>query len=112
MEVWDELAAELDAMQVLTIADRAALAALVSAYCDWLAAQEAIDEHGLTQESGSKKTGYSTVVRPEVAMRSDSWRRYKSMLGEFGLTPSSRTRVSVNPKKPGGKLEELLDRPR
>ena len=109
MAVWDEFAAELDAMEVLTLADRAALAMLVSAYCDWLEADDAVAEHGITQKRGSKKTGYSTVARPEVAIRSDAWKRYRSMLAEFGLMPSSRSRVSATGKPSLGKLARFLE---
>ena len=109
MATWEELAAELNAMEVLTLADRAALAALVSAYRDWLAADEAIVEHGLTQERGSEKTGFSIIARPEVAIRSDAWRRYKSMLIEFGLTPSARTRVAATLDPKASPLAEFLE---
>ena len=108
LAVWEEFAAELNEMQVLTLADRAALAALVSAYCDWLAADEAIGTHGLTQERGSEINGFYEAARPEVAIRSDAWKRYKSMLIEFGLTPSARTRVATNPNSKANPLEDFL----
>ena len=108
LAVWDEFAAELDAMQVLTLADRAALAVLVSAYCDWLEADDAIEEHGLTQTRTTKGGDSYAAPRPEVAIRSDAWKRYKSMLVEFGLTPSARTRISANPAQKASRLEEFL----
>jgi P27 family predicted phage terminase small subunit len=49
------------------------------------------------------------VARPEVAMRSDAWNRMKSMLAEFGLTPSSRSRVSATGKPSQGKLARFLE---
>ena len=108
--VWNTFAKELDAMGVLTVADRAALAALVSAYVDWREASDALLEHGLTYERISDRGGSSIVARPEVAIRNDAWKRYKSMLLEFGLTPSARTRVSVNPRQEKSALQKLIDR--
>lgn len=39
---------------------------------------------------------WSVIIRPrpEVKMASDAWRRVQRMLVEFGLTPSSRSKVS------------------
>ncbi len=109
LSAWKELAAELDAMGVLTLADRPALAALVSAYCDWLAADEIVDSEGLTCERTTDRGGTSVVAHPAVAIRSDSWKRYKSMLVEFGLTPSARTRISTNPSPKKNRLAEFLE---
>ena len=109
LAVWEEFAAELDAMQVLTLADRAALAALVSAYCEYIKADDAIEEHGLTQTRETQGGDSYEAARPEVAIRSDSWKRYKSMLIEFGLTPSSRTRISTNLSPKKNRLADFLE---
>ena len=109
MRVWDEFAAELDAMQVLTLADRAALAALVAAYCDWREACGEGEREGLTYASIGAGGGYLIRPQPAVAIRSDSWKRYKSMLSEFGLTPSARTRISANPNQSASPLEKFLE---
>ena len=108
IRVWDEFAAELDAMQVLTLADRAALAALVSAYVDWREACGEVDREGLTYASACAGGGYLIRPQPAVAIRSDSWKRYKSMLAEFGLSPSARTRVSASPHDAVSPLAEFL----
>jgi P27 family predicted phage terminase small subunit len=106
---WQTLAPELDAAGVLTVADGHALALLCEAHADWRAACEAIELHGETY-TRTTAAGKSTVVaRPEVAMRSDAWSRMKSMLAEFGLTPTSRSRVSAIPKRKGGRLERFLE---
>ena len=108
MRVWDEFATELDSMRVLTLADRAALAALVSAYVDWREACVEVEREGLTYASVGAGGGYLIRPQPAVAIRSDSWKRYKSMLAEFGLTPSARTRVSANPHDKASPLAEFL----
>jgi P27 family predicted phage terminase small subunit len=106
---WRTLAPELDAAGVLTVADGHALALLCEAHADWRGACEAIALHGETY-TRTTAAGKSTVVaRPEVAMRSDAWSRMKSMLAEFGLTPSSRSRVSTTRRPSQGKLARFLE---
>lgn len=107
--VWNTFAKELDEMGVLTTADGHALAALVAAYVDWREASDELRQHGLTYERISDRGGSAIVARPEVAIRSDAWKRYKSMLLEFGLTPGSRSRVSATQKRKKNALEKLID---
>jgi phage terminase small subunit len=77
---WDELAPILAGARVLSIADRAGLAVL----CD--------DYRRLRSDP-------------------DDWKardRYRRMLIEFGLTPSSRSRLKVPAEGPADELEEFL----
>lgn len=91
---WKRIAPELKAMGVLTLADGAGLELLVDAYAQYRAADDVIQDKGLTYMTESEN-GVMHRARPEVAMRSDAWRRVRAMLAEFGLTPSSRSRVSA-----------------
>ncbi len=109
LAAWKAFAAELNAMQVLTLADRAALAALVSAYRASLEADEGVAAEGLTCARTTDRGGASIVAHPAVAIRSDAWKRYKSMLVEFGLTPSSRTRIATNPNPKASPLADFLN---
>ena len=109
--LWGELVPVLDEMGVLSTSDRFALAALCSAYDDYREAATIVEREGQVYTRTTAAGSTSVAARPEIAIRNDAFRRMASMLGEFGLTPSSRTRVSANPKKPRGKLQELLDRP-
>lgn len=47
---------------------------------------------------------------PAVAIRSDAWRRARAMLSEFGLTPSSRTKVQVIGGDEADPFEEFMKR--
>lgn len=100
---WRRISRELHAMGLLTQADRAALAAYCQCWSDWRSAVEAIREHGRTfsTEKGEIRQ------RPEVALGQKALTLLKSYLVEFGLTPSSRTRISV-PVKPLESLDALL----
>lgn len=91
---WKSIGPELARMGVLTLADGPALELLCDAYAEYRAARDVVRADGATYESVSVH-GAMTRVRPEVAIAADAWRRVASMLREFGLTPSSRTKVAV-----------------
>jgi P27 family predicted phage terminase small subunit len=79
-------------MGLLTHADRAALAAYCTAYSRWVKAEQQVAKYGTIVKSPDKgfpmKSPYLTVA--DQAM--DAMRKY---LVEFGLTPSSRSRIRV-----------------
>lgn len=91
---WKSIGPELERMGVLTLADGKALELLCDAYAEYRAARDTVERDGLTYESVSEH-GSMWRARPEVAIASDAWRRIASMLREFGLTPSSRTKVAA-----------------
>jgi len=91
-EAWGYVVALLDRMGVLTEADALALELLCEARADWLSARDEIRIAGgetYTTEGGLIK------AHPAVAMRNDAARRMQSLLAEFGMSPSSRSKVSV-----------------
>jgi P27 family predicted phage terminase small subunit len=96
-DAWNDLAERLFGMKVLADGDSTALELLVVAYTEWRYAVATVEEEGsvycTTTENGDKMYR----ARPEVAIASDAWRRLSSMLREFGLTPSARTKVSTAP---------------
>lgn len=89
---WARVAPELERLGVLTVIDGMALELLVDAYQEWMDAREQVDLYGATYESLTQN-GTIIRARPEVAIASDAWRRIRAMLAEFGMTPSSRSRV-------------------
>ncbi len=89
-QVWDELIDELYAMRVMTTADRRALEPGCRAYQEY---REALNETG-------KKRRWPPI--------SDGWKRFRSILVEFGLTPSSRSKVVMPPDRTPDPLEEFL----
>ncbi len=105
---WKSIGPALDAMGVLTLADAKALELLCDVYAEYRAAREVTERDGLTYETFGP-TGSMTRPRPEVAIASDAWRRMASMLREFGMTPSSRTKVSTAgaDDKPGNPFAEM-----
>lgn len=61
--------------------------------------EKVIAELGFTYETEGRNGSSMLRARPEVALQADAARHLQSLLCEFGLTPSSATKVQV-PGKP------------
>lgn len=103
-KAWRHIARIIRPMKIATKADVIALEELVTAHVDFWEARRVIDRLGSTYISkAAKKTEadgkeiLSVVIRrrPEVEIMTDAWRRIEKMLSHFGLSPSSRSKVSV-----------------
>ena len=106
-EVWDRTLPMLRYMRVLTEADGDALTCYSLAYARWRAAEEFLNRHGLTQRIRHAKNRRmsSVVARPEVAISKSYAKMLRDYQGEFGLTPSARTRIEV-PMSPEEEAED------
>lgn len=102
---WDRLAENLGQLGVLTNVDMAAFAAYCQSYARWKEAQEHIDRDGSTFETDK---GYQQQT-PWVGIANTNQKLMLQAASEFGLTPSSRSRIVVDS---GGsdedEMEELL----
>ena len=103
-EVWGILAPILERMGVLTEADEIALAAICSLYARYKDLERIIDEKGYTEQN--TRSGLKAI--PEFAMSRDCLKLLKSFMTEFGLTPSSRTRISIGESTQDDPLEEFF----
>lgn len=92
---WKRIVPELEALGLLTQIDRAALAAYCSAYAEWWEMEKDIQSKGRVQVTD---TGYE-AVRPSVGIRNRALDTMHKFLTQFGLTPSSRTRINVPEKR-------------
>ena len=95
-EVWDDLAAVLLNMGVLTEADAYAFERLAECYAEVVDCRESIEEHGRTYATRTQSGGVMVRPRPEVAMLADADRRFRAYLVEFGLTPAARSKVKAD----------------
>jgi P27 family predicted phage terminase small subunit len=85
--------------------DRAILATYCQAYSRLQEFEKAVEELGITFVTDK---GY-VCQRPEVSLAQKQAALVKSLGQEFGMSPSSRTRVSVTPKdNKKDPTEELL----
>jgi P27 family predicted phage terminase small subunit len=93
-DAWHRLGRRLATLRVITEGDAEALELLCSAYAEYRATLAVVTRRGRTY---STRTANGIIVRkrPEAAIASEAWWRVKSMLIEFGLTPSARTRITA-----------------
>jgi len=100
---WARLEHQVSGMRVMTAADVDALGLLCAAYEEYVVHNATVEKLGAVYESRHIDMGEDGRVferliirpRPEAAMRSDAWKRTKSMMTEFGLTPSARSRLDA-----------------
>jgi P27 family predicted phage terminase small subunit len=104
-EAWEGIVPKLAAVGVLTELDGHALALYCTTYSRWRKACEGIRTGGVTSftDQGSLKSN------PAVSVASQCERFMAAILLEFGLTPSSRSRVKTD-AAPRDALAEFLSR--
>jgi P27 family predicted phage terminase small subunit len=88
---WGRLTTILTDMKVLTEADYIALANLCQAYSTLMNAQRQMNKTGILYKS---KSGY-VQQNPLLGIIHTQTTIVNNLLREFGLTPSSRTRVAI-----------------
>ncbi|HHX9802610.1 TPA: phage terminase small subunit P27 family [Salmonella enterica subsp. enterica] len=106
------IAQELAQMGVLTGMDERALELLIEAYEEYRQHLETLEEEGYTYKTTSMAGDTSIKMHPAAALKADAWKRIRSMLGEFGMTPASRSKVKVSGPGEADPLEEFLARKR
>lgn len=90
------MAKDLAQLGLLTQIDRAALAVYCQAWGRWVEAEEALKKHGVMVKSPS---GFP-MQSPYLAVANRAMQQMKEMLTEFGMSPSSRSRVHAAPMVP------------
>ena len=103
---WKRLAASLEAMGVLTMADLTAFAGYCQAYARWREAEEFITQHGSIFKTPS---GYVQQV-PQVSIAQTNMKIMLRFCEQFGLTPSARSRIIAGEGAvdPADEMERLL----
>jgi P27 family predicted phage terminase small subunit len=102
---WRRVSGELREMGLLTVVDRAALEAYCQTYARWRQAEETIRTHGSTYLTD---TGY-VRERPEVGIAERYLKVMRAFMVEFGMTPSSRSRIHMPGQEPDADpFEEFL----
>jgi P27 family predicted phage terminase small subunit len=93
---WDRVARALYNCGILTAIDRAALGAYCAVYARWAEAEIKLEAEGFTIE-----TATGTIVQnPMVGIANKSAADMVRYASEFGMTPSARSRVKIDDKKP------------
>ena len=125
-EAWNQWVGDLEDMDLDRRPDAQMLEGACVGYHRAVQADLMLAREGITVKSkgvvkGVDKAGNPThkvvvlkvKAHPAVTISSNSWRQVRAFCSEFGLSPVSRTRLTI--EKKGGELEELneiLNRPR
>ena len=96
----------LERCGVLSEIDGSALAAYAQSFATWMEAQELVNEKGILVKYGEAKMPRQN---PALIIARDARKEMMRILVEFGMTPSSRSKIVVNPKKANTKMESLID---
>src|SRR5688572_8892567 len=89
---WDRTSQVLTEMGLLTKADRSALAAYCVAYSRWVQAEAQVAKYGTIVKSPEK--GFP-MKSPYLTVADQALEAMRKLMVEFGLTPSSRSRIRV-----------------
>ena len=89
---WERVSGELVVLGLLTTIDRAALAAYCAAYSRWINAEEQVQRFGAVIKS--PKSGFP-IQNPYAAIANTAIDQMRKFASEFGMTPASRSRLSV-----------------
>ena len=103
---WKRMAKVLEAMGLLTEMDMAAFAGYCQAYARWKEAEEFISQHGSMVRTPN---GYLQQV-PQVSIAQTNQKIMLKFCEQFGLTPSSRSRIVAGADGNGSEdeMEQLL----
>jgi P27 family predicted phage terminase small subunit len=88
---WHRITPLLHGAGLLTVIDGSALAAYCQSYATWVEAQEEIRRSGTVIRSLHNQP----MVSPYLKVANVAWQQWTRMLTEFGMSPSSRSRVKV-----------------
>lgn len=103
---WRRMSKLLEQLGVLTEIDMAAFSGYCQAYARWKEAEEFISKHGTIVKTPS---GYWQQV-PQVSIAQTYLKIMKDFCSEFGLTPSTRSRINLGATKGASDdpMEEML----
>jgi P27 family predicted phage terminase small subunit len=99
------MASVLSELGLLTRADRSALAAYCVAYSRWVSAEAEVKKYGTVVLSPDKKF---PMKSPYLTVADQAMEAMRKFMTEFGLTPSSRSRIKVMDKAAADEFEQFL----
>ena len=92
---WRRVAGELYRLGLLTTVDQTALAAYCDCYATWRAACEDVVRQGITVCNADGVD----IKNPAVTVREKALEQMRQYMAEFGMTPSSRSRIKMPDQK-------------
>lgn len=100
---WRRLARQMEQLGIMTQVDMAAFAGYCQAYARWKGAEEFITQHGSIVKTPS---GYWQQV-PQVSIAQTYLKIMNKFAEQFGLTPSSRSRIIASSESGGSTVDEM-----
>lgn len=104
---WERILPQLQGMGLLSPVDRAAIVAYCLIWADFVDSTENIRKFGKVIKAPS---GYA-IPNPYVSIARQAREDLRKYASEFGLTPSSRTRLHASPAKDVDPMEDFLKGP-
>jgi P27 family predicted phage terminase small subunit len=97
---WTRIVPELEAAGLLSLVDRAALAAYCQAWAELQETTKIIEAEGRIykepiQSAAGKIVGHKLKAHPVVRLQRDAFNRVRQYVLEFGFTPAARARIST-----------------
>ena len=103
---WKRVGRLLNRIGVLTRVDMAALEGYCVAYGRWVEAELKVKELGAIVTTSNK----NLIQNPYLAVANRAMKEMRTWMAEFGITPSSRSRVELPMAEPEDELAKLLSR--
>lgn len=101
---WRRLAQHLYKLGMLTVIDRAALAAYCQAWGDWVEAEQHLETDGRVLVTDK---GYN-YINPWVSVRNNAVMQMDKFGSKFGYTPSDRSKIRADAETEEQSLADLL----
>ncbi len=109
---WRRIVPELATLGLLSQLDRAALAGYCQAWGRWVEAERKLKELSSMSpdkmEFLYKTTNGNLIINPLLSVANKAQDQMHKFLIEFGMTPSSRSRIVAEPREAKDPMEELL----
>ncbi len=97
---WRRIVPELEILGLLSQIDRAALAGYCQSYGRWADAEKELNKLSAMGEKKSRLlyrvSNGNLVINPLISVANKAMESMKGFLVEFGMTPSSRTRLNTS----------------
>lgn len=97
---WRRIAPELERLELLTVIDRAALAAYCQSYSRWYEAERIVKREGLTIETDKG----NVIQHPAVGIANQAMKQMHNFLSDFGMSPAARARLAIEKEPAQGDL--------
>jgi P27 family predicted phage terminase small subunit len=92
---WDRITPELKQLHIISQIDLAAVSMYCQLYAQWVATQRKIKEFGVDSMVELTPNGFKQITA-WTSLSLKLHEKMQSILAEFGMTPSSRSRISAN----------------